>query len=185
MVYQFLADGFEIVEAMFPVDLLRRAGIEVKTVGIAGTRVTSSAKVTVEADLDGRDFVLPEDAELVVLPGGMPGTTNLLESPVVRAALAEAKRRDLYIAAICAAPWVLDANGLLEGKKATMYPTMREHMQQGNFTGAPVERDGKIITGRGAGVAMTFGLALVEALRGKEAADKVSGAIYPIRKDEE
>lgn len=181
MVYEFLADGFEIVEAMFPVDLMRRAGIEVQTVGVTGPRVTSSAKVTVEADVDGRDFVLPEDAELVVLPGGMPGTTNLLESPAVSAALAEAKRRGILAAAICAAPWVLDANGLLDGKKATMYPTMSEHMQKGSFTGAPVERDGQIITGRGAGVAMEFGLALVEALRGKEAAEKVSGSIYPIR----
>ena len=181
MVYEFLADGFEIVEAMFPLDLMRRAGIEVKTVGIAGTEVTSSAGVTVKTDVDGRDFVLPEDAELVVLPGGMPGTTNLLECPAVCTALAEAKRRGIFAAAICAAPWVLDACGLLEGKKATMYPTMSEHMKQGSFTGAPVEQDGKVITGRGAGVAMEFGLALVEALRGKEAAEKVSGSIYPIR----
>ena len=104
MVYEFLADGFEIVEAMFPVDVMRRAGIEVKTVGIAGTRVTSSAGVTVEADLDGRAFVLPEDAELVVLPGGMPGTTNLLACDAVKKALAEAKKRGIFAAAICAAP---------------------------------------------------------------------------------
>ncbi len=181
MVYEFLADGFEIVEAMFPVDVMRRAGIEVKTVGIAGTRVTSSAGVTVEADLDGRAFVLPEDAELVVLPGGMPGTTNLLACDAVKKALAEAKKRGIFAAAICAAPWVLDANGLLDGKTATMYPTMHEHMEHGNFTGEPVERDGKIITGRGAGVAMEFGLALVAALRGEETAEKVRGSIYPIR----
>ena len=92
MVYEFLADGFEIVEAMFPVDVMRRAGIEVKTVGIAGTRVTSSAGVTVEADLDGRAFVLPEDAELVVLPGGMPGTTNLLACDAVKKAESELEK---------------------------------------------------------------------------------------------
>lgn len=180
MVYEFLADGFEIVEAMFPVDLMRRAGIEVTTVGIAGTRVTSSAGVTVEADLDGRNFVLPEDAELVVLPGGLPGTTNLLACDAVTKALTEAKARGIFAAAICAAPWVLDANGLLDGKKATMYPTMNEHMAHGSFTGAPVEQDGKVITGRAAGVAMEFGLALVAALRGAETAEKVRGSIYPI-----
>ncbi len=179
MVYEFLADGFEVVEALFPVDLLRRAGIEVTTVGIAGTEVTSSARVTVRADLDGRGFELPQDAEMVLLPGGLPGTTNLLASPEVTRALAEAQRRDIFAAAICAAPWVLDANGLLDGKKGTMYPTMSQHMEHGAFTGEPVVRDGKVITGRAAGVAQEFALALIAALRGDAAAEKVKQSIYP------
>lgn len=180
MVYEFLADGFEVVEALFPVDLLRRAKVEVATVGVTGKQVTSSARVTVEADLDGAGFVLPQDAQMVILPGGMPGTTNLLGSPVVAAALAEAKKREIFVAAICAAPWVLDANGLLDGKKATMYPTMaQERMLHGQFTGAPVERDGKVITGRGAGVAQEFGLALVAALCGEEEMQRVKNSIYP------
>ena len=179
MVYQFLADGFEIVEAMFPLDLLRRAGVEVATVGIAGTRVKSSAGVVGEADIDGRDFVRPQDAEMVLLPGGMPGTTNLLNSAVVSASLETIKGTEAYAGAICAAPWVLDASGMLDDKKATMFPTMYEHMKHGSFTGAPVEIDGKVITGRAAGVSLEFGLALVEALRGKEAAEKVKNSIYP------
>lgn len=179
MVYEFLADGFEIVEAMFPVDLLRRAGIEVTTVGVGGTTVKSSAGVTVQADRGDAGFVLPADAELVFLPGGMPGTTHLLASPAVRAALAEAKRRGIFAAAICAAPWVLDENGLLDGRRATMYPTMSAHMTRGRFTGGPVERDGQIITGRAVGVAEEFSLALIEALRGRETAEKVKRTIYP------
>ncbi|MDK2813016.1 MAG: protein deglycase [Clostridiales bacterium] len=179
MVYQFLADGFEIVEAMFPLDLLRRAGVEVATVGVAGTRVKSSAGVVVEADIDGRDFVLPKDAEMVLLPGGMPGTTNLLNSAVVSASLETIKGTEAYAGAICAAPWVLDANGMLDGKQATMFPTMHEHMKHGKFTGGPVEIDGKVITGRAAGVSLEFGLALVEVLRGKDAAEKVKNAIHP------
>ena len=181
MVYEFLADGFEIVEAMFPIDVLRRAGIEVKTVGISGEQITASCGVAVKADIKGKKFTLPADAQMVILPGGMPGTTNLLESSVVKGVLEEVKKRDIYAAAICAAPWVLDDNGLLDGKTATMYPTMNEHMKHGKFTGGPVEKDGKIITARGAGVAMEFGLALVEALKGKKEADKVSDSIYPVK----
>ena len=180
MVYEFLADGFEIAEAMFPVDILRRAGIEITTVGISGEYITASCGVTVKADADGRDFVIGADAEMVILPGGMPGTTNLLESETVKAALSEVKKRGIYAAAICAAPWVLDANGLLDGKKATMYPTMSEHMKSGTFTGSGVEKDGKVITARGAGVAMEFGLALAAALKGEETAAKVRESIYPL-----
>ena len=180
MVYEFLADGFEIVEAMFPVDILRRAGVEIKTVGIAGKSVEAACGVSVEADIDGTGFSLPSDAQMVILPGGMPGTVNLLESDMIKAVLAEAKKRDIYAAAICAAPWVLDANGLLDGKTATMYPTMSEHMKNGSFTGAGVECDGKVITARGAGVAMEFGLALAAALAGEEKAQQVKNSIYPL-----
>ena len=120
---------------------------------------------------------LREDADKII----KAALEAALPDNAVKKALAEAKKRGIFAAAICAAPWVLDANGLLDGKTATMYPTMHEHMEHGNFTGEPVERDGKIITGRGAGVAMEFGLALVAALRGEETAEKVRGSIYPIR----
>lgn len=179
MVYEFLADGFEIAEAMFPIDILRRADIEITTVGIDSDKVVSSCGVEIKADMKGKKFQLPSDAEMVILPGGMPGTTNLLKSETVKKALSEVKKRNIYAAAICAAPWVLDEAGLLDGKKATMYPTMKEHMKKGTFTGSPVEIDGKIITARGAGVAQEFGLALAEALRGRDAALKVKNSIYP------
>lgn len=179
MVYIFLADGFEIVEAMAPYDMLTRAGIGVATVGIGTCTPKSSCGIQVTADLDGTGFVLPADAEMVVLPGGMPGTNNLRASAVVKAALAQANERGLYIAAICAAPWALDEAGLLDGKKATMYPGMEGNMKNGAYTGEPVVVDGKVITARAAGCAVLFGLTLVSLLRGEEAAAKVKAAIYP------
>lgn len=179
MVYLFLADGFEIVEAMAPYDMLTRAGIPVTTVGVGTKMPASSSGVKVQADCTDENFVLPEDAQMVVLPGGMPGTNHLRRSPVVKAALEQVCQRELYAAAICAAPWVLDEAGLLDGKKATMYPTMHQHMKHGTYTGQPVEVDGKIITGRAAGCAVLFGLELVRQLAGAEAADKVKEMIYP------
>lgn len=180
MVYEFLADGFEIAEAMYPVDILRRADIGINTVGIAGGCVTSSCGVTVKADIDGTGFALPDDAEMIILPGGMPGTTNLMDCGAVAGSIEEVKKRGIFAAAICAAPWVFDKNGLLDGKQATMYPTMAaDCMKNGNFTGEPVVRDGNVITGRGPGVALEFSLALVEALRGADAAKAVKEELYP------
>ena len=179
MVYLFLADGFEITEAMAPLDMLTRAKVEVTTVGIGSRTPRSSSGVQVIADRTDADFTLPEDAEMVVLPGGMPGTTHLMASPVVREVLAEVKRRGLYIAAICAAPWVLDANGLLDGRRATMYPTMHAEMEHGTYTEEPVVVDGKVITGRAAGCAVLFGLTLVTELKGREVAAAVKHSIYP------
>lgn len=179
MVYLFLADGFEITEAMAPMDLLTRAGVKVTTVGIGTLWPESSAGIKVQAMRTDEDFLLPDDAEMVVLPGGMPGTTNLMESQVVKETLAAAKERNLLIGAICAAPWILDANGLLKDKIATMYPTMHANMKEGSYTGEPVVADGKIITARAAGCAMLFGLTLVSHLRGSAVAAQVKHSIYP------
>lgn len=179
MVYLFLADGFEITEAMAPLDVLTRAGKTVTTVGIGSKTPKSSSGVQVVADCTDDGFVLPQDAELVILPGGMPGTTHLLESQTVHDVLVEAARRDILIGAICAAPWVLDEAGLLNGRIATMYPTLREHMKNGSYTGEAVVVDGKIITGRSAGCAMAFGLMLVSRLCGRETSEKIKHSIYP------
>lgn len=179
MVYMFLADGFEITEAVAPHDMLTRADIPVTTVGIGTATPKSSGGIQVKADCTDEGFVLPPDAELLILPGGMPGTNHLRRSPVVAAALAEAKRRDLWVGAICAAPWVLDEAGLLDGRIATMYPTMHQHMVNGSYTGEPVVTDGKVITARAAGCAVLFGLTLIKQLRGSEAAEQVKRAIYP------
>ena len=178
MVYEFLADGFEIVEAMAPLDMLTRAGCEVTTIGVGTLTPKSGAGVKVTADRTEEGFVLPQDAELVILPGGMPGTTNLLASPVVRAAVRQAADRGLYVAAICAAPWVLEDTGLLAGKKATIYPTMREKLQTARYTGEAVTVDGKMITGRAVGCAVLFGLTLIEKLRGQQAAEQVKQSIH-------
>lgn len=178
-VYVFLAQGFEETEAVTPVDLLRRGGVPVVTVGLAGRAVTGAHGITLQADMDGADFELPADAAMVVLPGGGEGTENLRASAVVAAALAEAAARGLWIAALCAAPCVLHAAGLLRGRRAAAFPSVRRRLAGALVTDAAVEVDGNIITGRSAGVALGFGRALLAALRGEEPAERVVAQVYP------
>ncbi len=175
MVYVFLADGFEDIEALAPIDIMRRAGIEVCTVGITGATVTSSHGVRIFAD---RFEAEPDSSlEMIVLPGGSVGTDNLKASQVVRRAIDYCVENDLYIAAICAAPTILGELSLLEGRQATCYPDMSELLGVGVYTGRSVTVDGRFITGKSAGHSVEFGLALVEALRGKAAADEVAAGI--------
>lgn len=172
MVYVFLAEGFEEMEALAPIDLLRRVGVEVTTVGVGGKLIKGAHGVGFTADSDGEglDF---SDVDCVVLPGGMPGTTNLDASPMVEACLMKAAEKKALIAAICAAPSVLGHKGLLKGKKATCFPGFEEDLLGALHTGAPVEKDGNIITARGAGVALDFALALVAELKGETAAKEL------------
>lgn len=178
-VYVFLAEGFEEVEALTPVDMLRRAEVPVQTVGVTGKTVTGSHGIPVVADVDGEGFALPQDAAMVVLPGGGPGTENLKQSPMVEAALNEANARGLYIAAICAAPTVLHKYGYLKGKTATAFPSVQGQLAGSTVTGKAVEVDGKVITGRSAGVALEFAHALVTAMAGGAKADEVVEKVYP------
>ena len=175
MVYMFLANGFEEIEALCPLDLLRRAGVEVKTVavGVEDLHVTGSHGITVVADMDERDFA---DAapEMVILPGGMPGTTNLMASSTVDTAIETALKGD---ACICAAPMILGEKGLLRGKRAICFPGFEEHLRGATVAAERVVRDGKVITAAGMGVALDFGLALVAALHGKEAALQLRRAV--------
>lgn len=177
--YVFLADGFEEIEALAPVDLMRRAGIDVVMVGVNGTTVTGGHSIVVQADVDGTDFTLPQNAALVLLPGGGPGTQRLAASPMVAEVLRQAAQRNLVIAAICAAPTVLHKAGLLKGRKATAFPEMQAELVDATVTGRGVEVDGNIITGRSAGVAWQFAHALVAALAGHPKADEVLASIYP------
>jgi len=178
MVYILLAPGFEEAEALVPADLLRRAGIETALVSLTDEPVPGSHGVTVIADLP-LDRTDPDRMEMVVLPGGGPGYQNLGKDPRVEQLVKEAVKRDLWVAAICASPTLLGKWGLLQGKNAVCFPGM-----EGGLTGAAARMDqsvvvdGKIITGRAAGSAFDFGRALIEALRGREAADKVLGAVY-------
>ncbi len=172
--FVFLAEGFEEVEAITPVDLLRRAGVEVTTVGVGGQTVTGAHGIPVVADVPAEGFVLPKDAALVVLPGGMPGTVNLGKSPVVKSALHAAAGQGAVIAAICAAPTVLWQEGLLQGKRFTAFPGKLE-----NATGAAVETDGNLVTARSAGVALAFAHALIKALLGGRAADETLAQTHP------
>lgn len=160
MIYILLANGFEETEMIAPLDILRRAGISVQTVGVTGKEVTGAHGVTVTADIlpDGVDKSL---ADGVVLPGGMPGTTNLQASPFVEELVLSCAKENKLVAAICAAPMILGELGLLSGKEATCFPGFEEHLKGATVTSAPVAVAENIITGKGAGCALEFGAALV------------------------
>ena len=176
MVYLFLANGFEEVEALCPLDLLRRGGVAVTTVGIGGDEIVGSHGIHVMADM--RDlFYKDPSPEMVILPGGMPGASNLDASPVVEQAIRAAVRSGGILAAICAAPFLLGKRGLLEGKEAICYPGFEGELKGARLSEKKVVRDGKIITAAGMGVAKEFGLELLAALRGQAVADDVKKKI--------
>lgn len=178
MVYVFLADGFEIIEALAPVDMMRRAGIEVKTVGVTGNDfVVSSCSIPVVPDISIYDFNLTFDAEAIVLPGGGEGTKNLENSQDVQNAIDNAVNKDIPVCAICAAPSVLGHKGLLSGKEATAYPSFVSELTGAKISDRYVVTDGNIITARGAGVCIEFGLEIVKKLRGQEIADRIRDEI--------
>lgn len=181
MVLVFLANGFEIVEATAPIDMLRRAKIEVLTVGIGGKEIESSCGMKVIADITEEQADL-EKAEMIVLPGGMPGTINLGSSDFVKQAIAHCKQNNKFMGAICAAPSILGENGILNGIKATCFPGFEDKLIGAEYTGNPVEVVDKVVTARGAGVAVTFGLTLVELLKSRQAAEEVNNAIQSAEK---
>lgn len=176
MVYVFLANGFEEMEAIAPIDLLRRAGVDVTTVGVSGTAVRGSHGIVMATD-ESDSTVMPDDLEAIVLPGGMPGTLNLEKSPVVQKFIDRAVEKGAIVAAICAAPSILGHKGLLKGRKAACYEGFESELAGADVTTQPVAVDGPFITSRGAGTATLFALALVAALKGEEAASHVRGAI--------
>ena len=179
MIYMFLADGFEEVEALCPLDILRRAGLEVTTVGIGGKDVIRGAHgIIVHADIP--DVMYRDSSpDMLILPGGMPGSKNLDESRIVDSALRAASRKGAYLAAICAAPMVLGKRGYLEGKCAVCFPGFEEYL-----TGATVDventvvRDGNIITAKGMGAAFDFGLELVRCFKDDGTAEKVKESVF-------
>lgn len=168
MVYLFLANGFEEIEALSCVDILRRAGVEIKTVGVTGRTVEGAHEINVEADMLISECA--DNAEMVILPGGSVGTDNLAASAEVAALVKGAAQRNAYVAAICAAPTVLGGLGLLEGRRAVCYPGL-----EGRLTGAKRSKDrvcidGRFITSRGPGTTSEFALTLVEILKGRQTA---------------
>ncbi|MBQ1259727.1 MAG: DJ-1/PfpI family protein [Clostridia bacterium] len=172
MIYMFLADGFEEVEALAPLDLLRRAGADVKTVGIGGNVICGAHGIKVYTDMLDSELT-DHSAEMIILPGGMPGTLNLASSKTVSLAIECALKNNSYIAAICAAPSILGDRGLLCGKKAVCFPGFEDSMKGAEILNCGVVKDGNIITAAGMGVAFEFGLALVSCLYGKEKADEL------------
>lgn len=160
MLYMFLAEGFEEVEAVATLDVLRRAGIATETVGVTGKTVTGSHGIPVTADRTPEEVVKGPDLEGAILPGGMPGTKNLEASDFVRDILAYCRENDRLLAAICAAPTILGHLGYLEGKRATCFPGHEPELHGAVVTGDSVTVDGNVITGNGAGAAHLFGEAI-------------------------
>ena len=176
MIYMFIAEGFEEIEALCPLDLMRRAGLEVKTVGVGGASVTGAHGITVNTDLTDKD-TLDENVEMIFLPGGMPGTLNLAASDIVRTAILNAHKNGSYIAAICAAPSILGDMGLLDGKNAVCYPGFEERLTGATVCYDKVVLDGKLLTARCMGAALDMGLKIVEIFCGKTAADDLRHAV--------
>lgn len=177
MIYVFLADGFEETEAIAPIDLLRRAGIEVKTVGVGTDTPTGAHGIAVKADITEDAIMLDNSLKMLVLPGGMPGTLNLNKSEAVRNAVSYCAENNIPVGAICAAPSILGGMGLLDGKKAVCYPGFEDKL-----TGADVQEslcvtDGIFTTACGAGAAVEFGLELVRVLCGSSVSAEIRRAI--------
>ena len=174
MFYCFLADGFEETEAIAPIDILRRAGIRVCTVGVGGDMIRSSHNLYVNADINISQFEINEGIEGVILPGGMPGVTNLYADETVLDAVRYCSENDLFVCAICAAPMILGKLGILSGKKATCFPGFEKDLEGATVTGKHVTIDGKVITAKGAGCALEFGYAIVAQVKGQKASDNVA-----------
>ncbi len=177
MVYVLLGTGFEEVEAITPVDLLRRAGVEVLTVGVTGKTVYGGHGIGIEADITIGQMDLTS-MDMIVLPGGLGGVASARASREAMDALDFAWKNDKHVAAICAGPTVLADLGITDGKNCTCYPGCENGMGSANMVpDQAVAVDGKLITGTSAGCAVAFGLALVEALKGREIAKTVAEAI--------
>lgn len=168
MVYIHLAEGFEEIEALTPCDLLRRVGVEAKTVSVTGEKVVTGAhSIRVEADLlfEEADY---DACTMIVLPGGLPGAFNLQDHAGLEAQIRKFGEEDRPLAAICAAPLVFGAHGVLKGRKAAIYPGMESHLTGGEATDKPVVWDGNLITSQGPGTAMEFALTIVSFFKGEE-----------------
>ena len=176
MVYMLLGTGFEETEAIAPLDLLRRADVEIQTVGINGKIVYGSHGIGVEADIT-LDQMQLEAMEMIILPGGLGGVASIRGSKAAMDAVRYAYEQCKYTAAICAGPTVLADLGIPNGKNATCYPGCEGQMGSANICNAAAVTDGKVITGTSAGCASPFGLALIAALKGQETADRIAQQI--------
>ena len=176
MVYVLLGTGFEEMEAITPVDLLRRAGIGVITVGLNGQTVMGSHRIPVHADITIDEMNL-NDLDMVVLPGGLGGVASIKACPKALDIVRYSHEQGKFVAAICAAPTILAELGITAGKEAVCYPGCEAQMGSANMVNAAAVTDGKVITGTSAGCAIPFGLALIAALKGQPAADTVAQQI--------
>lgn len=176
MVYVFLADGFEEIEALATVDILRRAELDVVMAGVTGEIVRGAHGIVIACDctIDSIDM---DKAELIVLPGGMPGTLNLEKSEYVQSAIDYCVQNSVHIGAICAAPSILGHKGLLDGKQAVCFPGFENELAGAKLSEKYVVTDGQITTAKGAGSAVSFALELVSVVCSKAAADKIGASL--------
>lgn len=175
--YLFLATGFEEVEALTVVDILRRGGVDCQTVSVMGDYdVTSSHAITIRADVLFEEKDL-QDADMLIMPGGIPGTPNLKAHAGLEKLICQYAEAGKYLAAVCAAPTIYGEMGLLEGKNATCYPGMEDGLLGANALTDSVVCDGQYITSRGMGTCIDFGLALLEKLTDKATADEIARKI--------
>lgn len=177
MIYVFLANGFEEVEALAPVDVLRRAGIETVLVGVDGDVVSGTHGIKVCADVHINDVEFNDKLQGIILPGGMPGADNLNNSAAVHKAIDYCMENGKIVSAICAAPYVLGEKGVLAGKAATCYPGYEKCLTGAKVKDEGVVVDGNIITARGAGVAWEFGAEIAAKLVGTEKSYSILKAI--------
>lgn len=172
MVYMFLANGFEETEALATLDIIRRAELDVKTVGIGGKTIVSKHEIPVVADIEDCD-VNTSDMSAVILPGGVPGTPNLENSNIVKSAIKHCAQNNLCIAAICAAPSILGHMGLLKGKKATCFPGFEDELTEATILNEPVVKDENFITCKSMGHSIAFGLEIVKHLKDEQTAESI------------
>ncbi len=169
MIYIFLADGFEETEALVPLDILRRAKIEVKTVGIGSKTVVGSHGISVNCDITNENLPL-ENLKGIILPGGLPGATNLEADKTVQNTIDYCVKNGLLVSAICAAPQILGHKNLLNGKNAVCFTGFEKELQGANILNQKVVRDGNFITAWGAGAAFEFGFSILEYLTDSQTA---------------
>ncbi len=173
MIYMFLANGFEEIEAVATADVLLRAGLELKTVGIGGQIITGAHGIKIESDVCENQVSTDDNISAIILPGGMPGTTNLKNSKVVNCFLDFAYKNNILICAICAAPSILGSLGFLDGKKAVCFPGFESELKGAILQEQSVCKDSNFITAKGAGVAIDFGLEILKALDSEEKAASI------------
>lgn len=177
MIYLFLANGFEEIEGLTALDVLRRAGEVIMTVGVGSEKIVGSHKVPVICDTTVDKIEKTDDLKAVILPGGMPGTLNLEADKTVQKYIDFANEKGALVCAICAAPSILGHKGLLQGKKAVCFPGFEKDLVGADICENGVVRDGNIITAKGMGVSLEFGLEILAVLQGKEKADAVKAAV--------
>ncbi len=177
MLYMFFAEGFEEVEAIATLDVIKRAGIEIESVGIDSLEITGAHNIKIVCDKVVSDICVSDSLTGIILPGGMPGTTNLINSQTVNDFIDFCAEKELLICAICAAPMILGRKNLLNGCKAVCFPGFEDELTGAEISDKFVCRDGNIITAKGMGSAVNFGLEIVASIKGRDVADNLKATL--------